>query len=95
MKFNQGQELLENQHFMEDLSCLPTLKVSDIPSKQVQHDVGVKFSRGLSPNFSSIRPEISFHYARFLIGRKNNAVDYDLSTANQWAHLFQQRHPDQ
>ncbi|CAK8684431.1 unnamed protein product [Clavelina lepadiformis] len=43
--FKQGQELLENQHFMEDLSCLPTLKVSDIPSKQVQHDVGVKFSR--------------------------------------------------
>ena len=37
----QGKELRDNQHEAEDLSCLPTLQVEDIPLKQEAYEVAV------------------------------------------------------
>ena len=36
---SQGKELYSNQHQTEDLSCLPSLTIEDIPLKQEQYEV--------------------------------------------------------
>merc|ERR1712136_709956 len=71
-----GVKLAEAQKFEEDLSCLPTLKVDDIPRKQTNYQVKIQKSGINTPTYICQQPTNGVTYFRGII--PTNELDAEL-----------------
>lgn len=74
--YDQGIKLAEAQKFEEDLSCLPTLKVDDIPRKQTNYEVKIQKSGINTPTYLCPQPTNGVNYFRGII--PTNELDTEL-----------------